>query len=195
MQLNNQSMDIVNLIELHPLELTNTYQVKLLEKIKTNFTSFEQHAFLASFYCYLNYDEMNDFVIDLDNIWKWIGFSSKQMAYLLLEKHFIIDKDYKILTTDQVKQKNEIDEHEVLLNNIINPKNDANMDEENEETKKNETSPKKEPNKTRGGGLNKKTYMMNIYTFKLYCLHAGTKKASEIHSYYIKLERLLQTFR
>lgn len=174
MQATPLPVNIVSLVELNPLELTNTYQVKLLEKIKTSFTSFEQHSFLASFYCYLNYDEMNDFVIDLDNIWKWIGFSTKQMAFLLLEKNFTIDRDYKLLLNELIKQKTDNVEEEII--------------EEN----KNETSPKKNTNKSRGGGLNKKTYMMTIHTFKLYCLQAGTKKASEIHSYYVKLERILQ---
>ena len=34
--------------------------------------------------------------------------------------------------------------------------------------------------------------MLNIETFKKYCLKAGTKKADEIHDYYIKLENVLQ---
>jgi len=33
--------------------------------------------------------------------------------------------------------------------------------------------------------------MLNIKTFKKYCLKAGTKKADEIHEYYIKLEETL----
>ena len=42
------------------------------------------------------------------------------------------------------------------------------------------------------GGHNKETFMLNINTFKKYCLKAGTKKADEIHEYYIKLEETLQ---
>jgi len=34
--------------------------------------------------------------------------------------------------------------------------------------------------------------MLNIKTFKLFCLKAGTKKADEIHDYFIKLEEILQ---
>jgi hypothetical protein len=34
--------------------------------------------------------------------------------------------------------------------------------------------------------------MLTIRTFKLFCLKAGTKKAEQIHEYYIKLEELLQ---
>ena len=68
-----QPLNIVSLIEANPItKLTATYQVKILEKIKERFTSFEQQLFLSSFYCYLNYHQTLDFVIDLDNVWKWL---------------------------------------------------------------------------------------------------------------------------
>ena len=41
------------------------------------------------------------------------------------------------------------------------------------------------------GGHNKVIFMLNIDTFKKFCLKAGTKKADEIHDYYIKLEETL----
>ena len=71
-------LNIVELIENHPIsKLTNTYNVKLLDKIKANFSDAEQQLFIGSFYCYLNYDTKKDFVVDLDNVWKWMGFSQK----------------------------------------------------------------------------------------------------------------------
>ena len=101
------SVDIVNLIESNPItKLTGDYQSKLVEKVKNNFTNYEQQLFLSSFYCYLKYDSKNDFVIDLDNVWKWLGFSQKNNAKMLLEKQFIIDKDYKRLLLSQQKQNN-----------------------------------------------------------------------------------------
>lgn len=42
------------------------------------------------------------------------------------------------------------------------------------------------------GGHNKETFMLTIKTFKLFCLKACTKKADQIHDYYIKLEEMLQ---
>lgn len=42
------------------------------------------------------------------------------------------------------------------------------------------------------GGHNKEIVMLNINTFKKFCLKAGTKKADEIHNYFIKLEEILQ---
>jgi phage anti-repressor protein len=145
-----EKLDIVNLIETNPItKLSNTFNNKLLNKIKEQFTDSQQHLFVSSFYCYLNYNQTIDFVIDLDNIWQWLGFSQKVRAKELLEKHFIINIDYKNLT-QQVREK-----------------------------------------KTNGGN-NKETIMLNIKTFKLFCIKASTKKANEIHEYFIKLEELLQ---
>ena len=101
-----EQLDIVKLIENNPItKLSNDYNVKLLTKIKSNFTDFEQQLFLSSFYCYLNHHPMNDFVIDLDNVWKWLDFCQKQRAKELLEKYFVIDKDYICLLTAESDQK------------------------------------------------------------------------------------------
>ena len=42
------------------------------------------------------------------------------------------------------------------------------------------------------GGHNKETIILSIKTFKSFCLKAGTKKAYEIHDYYLKMEEMLQ---
>jgi hypothetical protein len=142
-------INIVELIERNPIsKLSRTYNNKLLSKIKNIFTNTQQQLFISSFYCCLNYNQTNDFIIDLDNIWKWLEFSQKDNAKRLLEKFFKIDIDYKIIQNDR-QQKGR-------------------------------------------GGHNKEKIMLNIKTFKLFCLKAGTKKADEIHDYFIKLEEILQ---
>ena len=144
------SLNIVELIENNPItKLSQDYNVKLLTKIKSSFTDFEQQLFLSSFYCYLNYHPTNDFVIDLDNVWKWLGFHQKQRAKELLEKHFVVDRDFKCLLTFESEQK-------------------------------------------KRGGHNIKKILLNIKTFKSLCLKAGTKKADEIHDYYLKMEEMIQ---
>lgn len=154
-------LNIVELIENHPIsKLTCTYNVKLLDKIKTNFSDTEQQLFIGSFYCYLNYDTKKDFVVDLDNVWKWMGFSQKIHASVLLDKLFLVDIDYKI---------------------IAPPIGRAN--------KESLLSPSREQ-KGRGGH-NIKKIMMTIKCFKSLCLKAQTKKASEIHEYYLKMEEVL----
>ena len=146
------SFNIVELIENNPVAtLSNTYQNKLLTKIKEEFTDYEQQMFVASFYGFLKYDSQNDFVVDLDNIWKWLGFGQKVNAKRVLEKNFILDKDYKLSLCQLAKQTTHIK-----------------------------------------GGHNKETILLNIVTFKKFCLKAGTKKADEIHDYFIKLEKVLQ---
>jgi len=153
-------LNIVELIESNPItKLSQDYNAKMLVKIKANFTDFEQQLFLSSFYCYLNYHPTNDFVIDLDNVWKWMGFNQKYNTERLLEKHFVIDKDY-------IKSLNGELENSLLL-------------------------PKEEQKKGRGGH-NIKKIMLNVKTFKSLCLKAGTKKADEIHDYYMKMEDMIQ---
>lgn len=154
------SIDIVNLIESNPItKLSGDYQSKLIEKIQNNFTNYEQQIFLTSFYCYLKYDFKNDFVIDLDNVWKWLDFSSKHKAKELLNKFFVINKDYTFLVTQTGEQS---------------------LSNEPSGVKKNPR-----------GGHNKDIIMLNIETFKRFCLKAGTKKADEVHDYFIKLENVM----
>ena len=143
--------NIVDLIENNPIsKLSANYQNNLLTKIKAKFTETEQQLFVASFYGFLKYDSNTDFVIDLDDVWKWVGFAQKVKATVLLEKHFILGKDYIKSLSQLGKQSEHI-----------------------------------------RGGHNKEIFMLNVSTFKRFCLKAGTKKADAIHDYYIKLEELL----
>ncbi len=101
-----QELNIVELIEKNPIsKLSKAYNSKLINKIQDNFTGFEQQLFVSSFYCYLNYDKNIDFVLDLDDIWKWLGFSQKDAAKRVLDKNFVIDTDYKLLLCQPVEQK------------------------------------------------------------------------------------------
>jgi len=144
------SFNIVDLITNNPItKLTETHNNNLLNKVKNTFNETEQQLFIASFYSYLNYHKTDDYIVDLDNIWQWLGFSQKIKAKELLEKNFILNKDYKKPLYLEVKQK-------------------------------------------KNGGHNIQKYYLNVKTFKSLCLKAGTKKADEIHEYYIKLEELIQ---
>lgn len=154
-------LNIVDLIEKNPItRLSATYNNKLLLNIQKTFTGFEQKLFVSSFYCYLNYDKNLDFVVDLDDVWKWLGFSQKIDARRLLEKHFQIDVDYKHLSAD------------ASLNIETSPPPNVKQEE-------------------KWGGQNRQIIMLTIKCFKSLCLKAQTKKASEIHEYYMKMEEVL----
>ena len=80
----SQSINIVKLIEENPnAKLSKPYQGKLINKLKNSFSTDEQQLFISSFYCYLNY-KSDDFVVDLDDIWSWLGFARKTNAKNLL---------------------------------------------------------------------------------------------------------------
>ncbi len=152
-----QELNIVELIEKNPIsKLSNAYNNKLINKIKDNFTDFESQLFVSSFYCYLNYDKNIDFVVDLDDIWKWLGFQQKYHAKVVLEKNFKLDIDYK---------------------NLAHATSGAVSEEE--------------PTVKQNGGHNKQTILLTIKCFKSLCLKAQTKKAGEIHEYYMKMEEVL----
>lgn len=142
-------VNIVDIIEKNPItKLSNTYNNKLLTRIKEVFTETEQQLFISSFYLYLNYKK-DDFVVSLDDIWEWLGFSQKIRAKELLEKSFKEGFDYKTLLSCQRKKEGR-------------------------------------------GGANKITILLTVKCFKLLCIKSGTKKANEIHEYFIKLQEMLQ---
>ena len=92
-----ETLNIANLIDKNSItRLSNEYENKFLKKIQENFSDNQQQLFVASYYCFLNYDSKKDFVIDFDNVWKWLGFSRKDHGKTCLEKHFILDIDYKV---------------------------------------------------------------------------------------------------
>lgn len=149
--MDDKEIDIIQMIEKNPItRLSSEYQNKFINKIKANFNNKQQQLFVTSFYCYLNYNSNNEFVINFNDIWKWLGYSRKDPAKRLLENTFTKNIDYKILLHQSVEQKND-----------------------------------------KRGGYNKENILLTINTFKKFCLKSDTKKADEIHEYYIKLEEAL----
>lgn len=115
----SEIINIVDIIEKNPItKLSKTYNNKLLTKIKETFTETEQQLFISSFYLYLNYNK-EDFVISLDDIWKWLGFSQKIRAKELLENNFKENFDYKCSLLNNQQQKNSFFRNEELKKKTI----------------------------------------------------------------------------
>ena len=69
------------------------------------FSNEEQRLYVSNLFLYLNYHPINDFIVNLENVWKFIGFSNKANAKRLLKHNFTENKDYKIIfiRTDENK--------------------------------------------------------------------------------------------
>jgi hypothetical protein len=188
-----QSLDIVKLIEKNSMtRLSKEYQHKLLNKIKGSFTDIQQQLFVSSFYCYLHY-RSNDFVVDFDHVWKWLGFTRKGNAKRVLEKNFVIDIDYKVeKSASQVGGAAFDNEYETEK---TFPQVGGEVFDTEHKVEKSASQVAEalfdEKEEIKNGGQNKEKITLTVSAFKKFCLKAGTKKADEIHEYYIKLEELL----
>ena len=79
---------------------------KFVTKLKEHFTEEEQQLYVANLYMYMNYHPTNEYPINLENVWKFIGFSNKANGKRLLKQHFTENKDYKITILPSEKGQN-----------------------------------------------------------------------------------------
>ena len=103
--------------------------------------SISQQLFINSYYVYIKHD-ISEYVVDLDDVYKSVGFNRKENAKKILEKYFKIDVDYKSIN----------------------------------------------------GWQNKQQIMMNIKTFKKFCMRVNTKEAEKIHDYYLLMEEIIHEY-
>ena len=97
-------VDIKTLIQTSSIQIYD--QNKLIDKLKEHFDDEEQRLYVSNLFLYLNYHPINDFVVNLENVWKFIGFSNKANAKRLLKQHFTENKDYKITILPSEKGQN-----------------------------------------------------------------------------------------
>lgn len=77
--------------------MTKYPEDSLMARLECEFSTEEQGLFLQSFSAYLNHDP-TDYVIDLDDVWEWMGFNKKSNAKASLLKYFTEENgDYKEL--------------------------------------------------------------------------------------------------
>jgi hypothetical protein len=107
--------DMIKLIEKNAkTRLSNDYVSKLLYRIKKKFWDREQQYMAANFFCLYNYSK-TDFIVDLDHIWKWLGYPRKEGAKRLLERSFVENREYKkILSKENNPKTGKLDE-QILL--------------------------------------------------------------------------------
>ena len=140
----------------------------LMVMLRNALSTDEQRTFVDHFSMYLHVNK-DDFVIDLDNVYEWIGFSSKGAAKRALDKALKQDFEFKVLLCRSAKQNPHESYNNVLLHSLV------------------EQNP---PHDTRGG-INREQVLMTVKGFKKFCLAAGTEKARRLHEYYITMEEVL----
>lgn len=148
--MDNKSFNIVYYIESDSDSIKSLIDLKLdsilYETINEELTYHEKKIYWTHYYCSYLYNDDTDYVIDLDDIWKWLGYSQKKRAKDLLENYFTYNENYKISYE----------------------------------------------NKTKGrGGHNKEKIMMNLTTFKKFCMRAKTTKGEQMRNYYDKIQRIV----
>jgi len=147
--------------------LSLNVQTKMVEVMNEEFTESEQQWYIANLYVYMNYHATNDFPINLENVFKMIGFANKGNAMKTIKSNFIENEDYKTLLFHTEKQK-KTDEKAAF------PNGKAGQHTRN----------------LGGAGLNKEEIMLNVDTFKNLCMIAKTDKGKAIRKYYVKLENI-----
>jgi phage anti-repressor protein len=96
---------------------TNTnlnFQSKLIDELNNTFTENEQKWYIANLYVYLNYHPTNDFPINLDDVYKLIGFAHKRNAKRTLINNFTENEDYKIVVLP--REHGKFNEEIIMLN-------------------------------------------------------------------------------
>jgi phage anti-repressor protein len=109
--------ETVNFHTLVTTNCTNTnlnFQSKLIDELNITFTENEQKWYIANLYMYLNYHPTNDFPINLDDVYKMIGFAHKKNAKRTLVNNFIENEDYRI--TVLPREHGKFSDETIMLN-------------------------------------------------------------------------------
>ena len=149
------------------LSLSNEYQSNMIKILNEEFTEQQSQWYIANLYIYMNYHPTNDYPINLENVFKMIGFANKGNAKRTLENNFTKDEDYKVIKLHREQKQN-------AESKAASPYGKAGISTKN----------------LGGAGLNEETIMLNVDTFKSLCMLAKTDKGKEIRKYYVKLENI-----
>jgi phage anti-repressor protein len=93
------------------IENTNTIKSlgiensKLITILNQEFTEQQQKHYITNLYLYLKYHPTTDYPVNLESIYKPLGFANKGNAMKAIKSNFTVDEDYKILLFPTEKQK------------------------------------------------------------------------------------------
>ena len=142
---------------------------RLLALLKEKLNTDEQKLFVDSFKMFLRYgNDPTAFVVNFDDVWKWIGFTRKNNAKRLLISKYVNKIDY-IEQTSQTEGGFTSDENEVLL-----PK-EQNFLETTTVSK---------------NGRPTVNILLTVQAFKDFCMSADTPEGKRVRNYYLTMENI-----
>lgn len=140
----------------------------LLDLIKREMTGEEQELFVRGFYAYLQHDSRKDFVVNLEDVYSWLGFSRKDNAKTVVRKKLQEGSDYRILPLSSQEQNR----GGQAVDNIVLHR----------------TQEQKQDGR---GGSNKENVMLTVHGFKQLCMQSNTEKARRVLTYYLSMEEIM----
>ena len=72
-------------------------QSELIDSLNEHFNQEEQRWFISNLYMYINYHPTTDFPINLEDVYKMVGFSTKANTMKSIKNNFTENDDYKIV--------------------------------------------------------------------------------------------------
>jgi hypothetical protein len=159
-------MDIVKTpVDIKTLINTSTLDIydknRFINKLQEHFSEEEQSLYVCHLFLYLNYHPTADYIVNLENVWKFIGFANKENAKRTIKNNFVEGEDYKKLLVRTDEQ----------LQILLVPKDEQRI-------------------KDTRGGHNQEIILLNVDTFKNLCMIAKTENGKKIRRYYVKLENV-----
>jgi hypothetical protein len=66
--------DVMTMVERNPLRSISDH-ARLSQRLADAFSGEDKQLFLVNFYMYQNHHTTNDYVVDLDEVFGWLGYS------------------------------------------------------------------------------------------------------------------------
>ncbi len=126
-QLVPKSVNFSDLVKTSGTTLSLDIQSKMVDHLNETFTETEQQWYIANLFVYMHYHPTQDYPINLEHVFKMLGFAHKKNAKRTLENNFTENDDYKtlVLPTEQQKANDNRGGHnkETIMLNIDTFKN------------------------------------------------------------------------
>ena len=103
-----KTVNISELVKNNNISLSLVAQSDMIDSLNEEFTEHQSQRYLA-FYLFLNYHPTNDFPVNLENVYRDLGFANKGNAMKTIKNNFTKDEDYKIVIFRTEKNLNSKD--------------------------------------------------------------------------------------